>query len=169
MKNILAISGSIRNNSSNERLLKGIAELYKQDVNIQLFEELAALPFFIPGEGKVPLVVQSFLNKIEKADAVLICSPEYVFSIPGILKNALEWTVATTVFSDKVVGFIVAAASGVKAFDELDLILSTLVQSEIAAERKLLFSGGQKLIDAECKITDESCLLSIKLLVDSLL
>lgn len=169
MKNILAISGSIRNNSSNERLLKAIAELYKQDVNIQLFEDLAALPFFTPGEVEVPLVVQSFLNKIEKADAVLICSPEYVFSIPGILKNALEWAVATTVFSDKTVGFIVAAASGVKAFDELDLILSTLVQSEIVAERKLLFSGGQKLIDAQGKITDESCLLSIKLLVDSLL
>lgn len=169
MKNILAISGSIRNNSSNERLLKAIAELYKQDVNIQLFEDLAALPFFIPGEGEVPLVVQSFLNKIEKADAVLICSPEYVFSIPGILKNALEWTVSTTVFSDKTVGFIVAAASGVKAFDELDLILSTLVQSEITAERKLLFSGGQKLIDAQCKITDESCLLRVKLLMDSLL
>lgn len=169
MKNILAISGSIRNNSSNERLLKAIAEMYRQNVNIQLFEDLATLPFFIPGEGEVPLVVQSFLNKVEKADAVLICSPEYVFSIPGILKNALEWTVATTVFSDKTVGFIVAAASGVKAFDELDLILSTLVQSEIAAEQKLLIIGGQKLIDDQGKITDDSYLVRIRALVDSLL
>ena len=67
-----------------------------------------------------------FRKSIEEADAVLICTPEYVFSLPGILKNALEWTVSTTVFSDKPTALLTASSSGEKAHESLLLVMKTL-------------------------------------------
>jgi chromate reductase len=158
MKSLLAISGSTKINSSNENIISFILDQFKDEVNTEFYKGLKDLPYFEPGlnEGQLPEEVKKFLSKINAADAILICTPEYVFSLPGILKNALEWTVASTVLSDKAVGFVVAAASGEKAFESLDLIMGTLTQSSIAMERKLLIKGIGKYIDGFGKITDES-------------
>src|SRR5688500_10423432 len=113
MLTLLAISGSTRKNSSNERMLRAIAAQYSGQLEVEIYTRIDELPHFNPDAttGTLPPAVQELLAKIEQADGVLICTPEYVFSLPGALKNALEWTVATTVFSYKPVAFIVAAAS----------------------------------------------------------
>ena len=120
-KKILAISGSIRKNSTNEFILKAIADLYRNELEVRVYNQIDQLPYFNPdlvkNEQSVPKTVKEFYQLIEEADGVLICTPEYVFSLPGALKNALEWTVSTTVFSYKPFAFIVASASGEKAFD----------------------------------------------------
>lgn len=142
-KKILALSGSIRKDSSNEKLLYYLKEQYKDIIEIELYPTLAALPHFNPDLSTIdiPENVQDFIAQIAHADAVLICTPEYVFSLPGVLKNALEWTVATTVFSDKPCAFIVASSLGDKAFESLDLIMKTLLQKEVEPELKILIQG----------------------------
>jgi NAD(P)H-dependent FMN reductase len=57
----------------------------------------------------------AFRKKIEDADGVLICTPEYVYSLPGSLKNAVEWMVSTTLFTDKPAALITAASSGTES------------------------------------------------------
>ena len=170
-KKIVAISGSTRKNSSNERILRVIADLYQEELAVEIYNQLDILPYFNPYLEKesLPVGVINFRNLIEAADGVIICTPEYVFSLPGALKNALEWTVSTTVFSYKPVAFIVAAASGEKAFESLDLILITLVQKEVKASSKLLIQGGKSKINEAGKFTDEKVLDNIKTIVDSLI
>ena len=92
-----------------------------------------------------------------------------MFSLPGVLKNALEWTVATTVFSYKPVAFIVATASGQKAFESLDLILSTLTQEPIKPTSKLLIQGGQGKITEQGNWADEATKMAVTGLVEALL
>lgn len=169
-KKILALSGSIRKDSSNEKLLRYLATRYVNVVDIELYPTLEVLPHFKPDQTStdVPEIVQNFITSIEQADAVLICTPEYVFSIPGVLKNALEWTVATTVFTDKPCAFIVASSLGDKAFESMDLIMKTLLQYELNPQLKVLIQGVRsKMISPQLDSeTDEELLLLMKSLLD---
>lgn len=170
-KKILALSGSIRKESSNEKLLGYLANQYKDVVDIVLYPTLEVLPHFNPDHAStnVPSVVQDFIAQIEQADAVLICTPEYVFSLPGVLKNALEWTVATTVFSDKPCAFIVASSLGDKAFEALDLILKTLIQKEIQPELKVLIQGIRSKITSAEQVLDAETSKDLSVLINTLL
>nr|WP_288933719.1 NAD(P)H-dependent oxidoreductase [uncultured Allomuricauda sp.] len=88
------------------------------------------------------------------ADGIIICTPEYVFSIPSGLKNAIEWCVATVVFSDKPIGLITASASGEKGHEELKLIMKT-VQTIFTEDTTLLIQGIKGKITVEGEITDD--------------
>lgn len=163
-REILAICGSTRKGSSNKKILCAIKKLYESQLDIDIYTDIHLLPHFNPDidEKNLSNVVKEFLDKIENAAGVLICTPEYVFSLPGTLKNALEWTVSTTVFSYKTVAFIVVAASGEKAFEELDLILSTLVQKTIPPHHKLLVKGGQQKLADDCNFIYEQTKLEVQ-------
>lgn len=88
---ILGISGSLRKGSYNSATLKTAVALAPKDVIIETFA-ISQLPFFNADlEQKLPKVVVRFKKQIEKADAILFVSPEYNYSISGVLKNALEW------------------------------------------------------------------------------
>lgn len=95
---ILAISGSLRAQSSNTELLRAVAALSPEDVRVSLYEGIAQLPPFNPDlddEGAVPpATVAAFRAQVGAADALLICSPEYAHGVPGSLKNALDWLVS---------------------------------------------------------------------------
>ncbi|MES2780809.1 MAG: NADPH-dependent FMN reductase [Bacteroidota bacterium] len=128
MKKVLAICGSIKNTSANYTLLKTIQTLANDMFELEIYDELTTLPYFNPNpenENSHASVV-AFRNKIATADGIFICTPEYVFSLPGILKNALEWTVSTTVFTDKPAALITASSSGKVAHESLLLIMKTL-------------------------------------------
>lgn len=116
---------------------------------------LSALPHFDPDaeENSVPAVVAEFRAQVAAAAGVIVCTPECVFSVPAILKNALEWCVASTVFSDKPVAMIVASGGGQKTYESLDLILKT-IQCRISEETSLLFSGVRGRMRGEMKISD---------------
>lgn len=153
---ILAITGSTRKNSSNFKILKYISDNIKTEFEVEIFEDLAEIPHFNPDldNENPPENVVSFRNKIIQADGIIICSPEYVFSLPGSLKNALEWCVSTTIFSNKNTGLITASASGEKGHEQLLLIMKTL-EAKFQDNTQLLIQGIRGKINEEGKIINE--------------
>lgn len=149
-KQILAIIGSTRQNSSNENIIKHLSNYFAAKCDIEIFNTIADLPHFNPDLDREnpPEVVATFRSKIAKAHGVIICTPEYVFSLPGSLKNAIEWTVSTTVFSDKPIALITAAASGEKAHESLQLIMSTLM-TKFDSKTTLLVRGVKGKVDGK--------------------
>ena len=168
-KKILAISGSTRKTSSNLTILQAISQLYKNTLEVDIYDKIDTLPHFNPDltNGQLPLAVQEFQTLIAEADGIIICTPEYVFSLPGSLKNAIEWNVATTLFSGKPLAFIVAAASGEKAFESLDLILTT-IEARLGNKSRLLIKGAKGKTGEEGEITDKEMKQAIETLVSSL-
>ena len=91
---VLGISGSLRRDSYNAALLRAAAERLPDGVEIEVFERLAEIPPYdsdLEGAGEVADAVTDLRERMRAADAVLIATPEYNSSIPGALKNALDW------------------------------------------------------------------------------
>lgn len=93
MIRILAISGSLREGSHNRALLRHAADLAPDEVEVVPFERLGDLPHYDPGiDGADPPEPATALRRaIAAADAVLVSTPEYNGSTPGVLKNAIDW------------------------------------------------------------------------------
>ncbi|HLP35523.1 NADPH-dependent FMN reductase [Lacibacter sp.] len=153
---IFVINGSASERSANQKLINNFAGQMKEYFDVDIFNSLKTLPHFDPELSieNTPKVILDFRASIEKADAVLICTPEYVFSIPSGLKNAIEWCVSTTVFSNKPTGLITASASGRKGHEELQLIMKTIM-AEFTAETTLLISGVKGKLNENGEITDK--------------
>ncbi len=154
-KNIFAIIGSASENSANEKLVDLFVKYTHEDFNVTVFKELKSFPHFDPQLSieNTPLPILKFREQVEKADGLLFCTPEYVFSIPSGLKNAIEWCVSTIVFSDKPTGIITASAHGQKGHEELQLILKT-VMCDFTDDNCLLIQGIKGKIDKSGEITD---------------
>ncbi len=89
---ILAISGSLRRDSHNTALLRAGAQLLPPGVELSLYDELEEIPPF--NEDRIdspPAAVGNLRDAVTAADGILIATPEYNSSIPGVLKNALDW------------------------------------------------------------------------------
>lgn len=169
-KKILAISGSTRSESVNLHILQAIAEMYQEEADWTIYQAIDTLPHFNPDLDKEPLpeTVSAFRNLIASSDAILICTPEYVFSLPGSLKNAIEWLVSTTLFTDKPAALITASSSGIKAMEALILIMQTVGVS-LGNEGSLLIQAPKTKITKEGVITDPATLSKIKELTEDLL
>jgi len=89
---VLGISGSLRKNSWNTSLLRVAAKELPQGMKLEVFN-LATIPMYNADmEGaSMPEAVVEFKSKIASSDALLIATPEYNYSIPGVLKNAIDW------------------------------------------------------------------------------
>jgi len=165
-KKIFAISGSTRADSVNLHILNSIAVMYAAKVEFRIFTGIGELPHFntdLDNEN-VPRSVTDFRTQIQEADGVLICTPEYVYSLPGSLKNAIEWTVSTILFTEKPVALITASSSGQKAHEALHLLMST-IGAKIGPS--LLIQAPKTKISIEGKITDETTILKIGDLMNS--
>jgi len=93
MMHVLGISGSLRNGSHNTALLRAAAQLLPPPAELELYDELKQVPPYDEdddGEG-APAAVRHLRKAVAGADAILIATPEYNSSIPGQLKNALDW------------------------------------------------------------------------------
>jgi len=90
---VLAIAGSLRAGSYNAALARAAAELAPGDVEVEVYEGLGALPPFDADlEGAdIPAPVAELRTRIGSADALLVVTPEYNGSLPGVLKNAIDW------------------------------------------------------------------------------
>ena len=167
---ILAISGSLRSNSANTNILKNIGSIAGEDVYFEIFEGLEKFPHFNPGFDEDNIVVSAFREKVQKSDAVIICTPEYAFGVPGVLKNALDWIVSTGELNDKPVAAISASplnSGGDKALASLLLTLTAL--GTIKNEKSALSVPNIKhKLNAAGEITDESLQKSLALLMDNL-
>jgi chromate reductase len=88
---ILGFAGSLRAGSYNKALLHAAANFIPVDVNLEIFD-IAGIPAFNQdNENDIPNKVKDFKSKIRNADAILIATPEYNYSVPGVLKNAIDW------------------------------------------------------------------------------
>ena len=141
---ILGISGSLRRGSHNRRLLRAAGDQLPSGVDLVEWDGLATLPAFDEDlEGSPPPAVRSFLRAIETADALLIATPEYNASIPGALKNALDW--ASRPFPDNVLKKKPAAVIGAST----GLFGAVWAQAEL---RKVLKASGAHALEAELPV-----------------
>jgi len=94
---VLAISGSLRSVSSNTKVLRVASAVAREDISILIYSGLSTIPPFNPDLDlePAPTAVADLRINLCECDAVLISSPEYAHGIPGVLKNALDWTVSS--------------------------------------------------------------------------
>jgi NAD(P)H-dependent FMN reductase len=90
---------------------------------------------------------------VQRSDGIIICTPEYVYSIPSGLKNAIEWCISTTVFTDKPIGLITASAHGQKGHEELQLIMKTAM-ARFTEATTLLIPGIKGKFDVDGNLND---------------
>ncbi|HEY9245700.1 MAG TPA: NAD(P)H-dependent oxidoreductase [Candidatus Methanoperedens sp.] len=88
---ILGFAGSLRSGSYNKALLRAALALLPEDAQLEIFDLEGIPPYNMDLENKLPERVKEFKKKIRAADAILIASPEHNYSIPGVLKNAIDW------------------------------------------------------------------------------
>ncbi len=111
---LLLISGSTRATSASTAALRTVAAVAPDGVITVLYDELSELPAFNPdiGDDRQPPAVARLRQQLAAADAVLFCTPEYAGTLPGSLKNLLDWTVGGGELYGKPVVSINAANPG---------------------------------------------------------
>ena len=110
---ILLISGSTRRGSGNTAALRTVQATAPDGITAEMYEGLTALPAFSPDEDEQPPGPAADLRaRIAAADALLFCTPEYAGTLPGSLKNLLDWTVGGGEIYGKAVGWINVAVGG---------------------------------------------------------
>ena len=116
---VLTLIGGISKNSINKNLFAQIKSLSPKEMEFEVFD-ISTLPYFsLDVENNMPEVAMTFKDKISKADAVLIVTPEYNRSMPGVLKNAIDYAsrpYGKSVWPKKPAGVLGAGAGGVGAF-----------------------------------------------------
>ena len=142
---VLAISGSLRDDSNNTALLRALREEAPEGVDVEIWQGLKVIPPYDQDDDVVPgpEAVDAFRELVRESDGVFFATPEYNASVPGALKNALDWAsrpIATNAFRNKPVAAISSSAGafgGVWAAAEL---------------RKVLAAMGARVTDAELAV-----------------
>src|SRR3954451_5565028 len=142
---VLAISGSLRSESHNTRLLHAASELVPRDVDFELWDGLKAVPPYDEDDDTepAPAAVAALRAAVADADAVLFATPEYNSSVPGQLKNAVDWLsrpLAANALRNKPVAVIGASVGAFGA---------VWAQAEL---RKVLGATGARVVDAEVAV-----------------
>ena len=142
---ILGISGSLRRESYNTKLLKTAAELMLGDIELEIWDGLKAVPPYDEDDDRdpAPAGAQRLREAIAGADAVLLATPEYNSSLPGQLKNAIDWAsrpVATNVLRNKPVAVVGASTS---------MFGAVWAQAEL---RKVLAATGARVLEGELPV-----------------
>ena len=170
---IFAFAGSLRKDSFNKALLRAALELAPEDIQIEVFD-LEGIPSFNQDTvDNPPAKVIEFKEKIRNADALLIASPEYNYSIPGVLKNAIDW--ASRPFQgnpleDKPVAIMSASTGrfgGARGQYHLRQTFVYLNMHPINHPEVMLSNAAQE-IDADGKLINEQTRKLIRQLIEAL-
>lgn len=163
---ILAISGSLRDQSTNSRLLRAAKLVAPPEVTIDLYAHLGELPHFNPDldEDEPPLLVAQLREAVGAADALLICSPEYAHGVPGTLKNALDWLVASREMPGKVIALVNASARAVHAQAQLAETLRTMAAQVL--EFTIALDGRR--IDEQVMAADAEIVAQLHVVLDAI-
>ena len=159
---VLGISGSLRRESLNTALLRTAAERLPAGVEMVIFDQLGEIPPF--SEDKelepAPEAVWELRDAIRSADTILIATPEYNHSVPGQLKNALDWAsrpAGKSALTGKPVAVIGASKSmfgGVWAQAELRKVLAAMGGRVIEAELPV-GEAHEQIVDARLELTPD--------------
>lgn len=157
---VLGFAGSLRKDSYNKMLLNAATELKPDNVELETFD-LEGIPLFNQDqEEQPPKRVKEFKEKIKTADALLIVTPEYNYSVPGVLKNAIDWAsrpYGDNVFDEKPVAVMSASEGmlgGARAQYHLRQTLISLNMHPLNRPEVIVSQIDEK-IDANGKVVDE--------------
>jgi chromate reductase len=168
---ILAISGSIRERSSNTNILHAIATIVAKNVSYKIYEDIDKFPHFNPDTEEGNIYVADFRKQLKAVDAVIICTPEYAFGVPGVLKNALDWVVSSGELNEKPIAAISASpmySGGDKAMASLLLTLKAL-GTKFTEKSSLSIAAITKKTNEHGEVTDTETINQLKLLIDELI
>lgn len=169
---VLGFAGSLRKGSYNKLALKAAMELKPADMEIESFD-ISPIPVYNEDvrEMGFPPVVETFREKIRAADALLMVTPEYNYSIPGVLKNAIDWASRPPdqPFNDKPAAIMGASGSllgTVRA--QYDLRRSCVfLNMHLVNKPEVMITQAYNKFDASGRLMDETtCKLIAELLVN---
>jgi chromate reductase, NAD(P)H dehydrogenase (quinone) len=172
---VLGISGSLRPDSYNTKLLRAAEELLPAEVDFVLYQGVKAVPPYDEEDDvqPAPMSVAALRSAIGEADALVFATPEYNSSIPGSLKNALDWVsrpIATNPLRNKpvaVIGASTGAFGAVWAQAELRRVLAAIgarvVEGEVAV------GHAPTRFDEAGRLHDESLLEQLEETLEALL
>jgi len=155
MTRIMLISGSTRPGSLHTAALRAAARCAPADIGVTLYDDLGSIPAFVPGLYTPPGAVTLLRHQLDAADAVLLSTPEYAGSLPGSLKNLLDWLVDAGDLKGKPAAWlsVVAHGQGEGALANLETVLAH-------ADAKLLRSACVRIplsmdqVDPQGIVTD---------------
>jgi chromate reductase len=157
---LLAISGSLRGASTNTAALEALARLAPEGVKALVYRDLRLMPPFNPDEDvqdrPKPEPVETLRKLIGASDALIIAAPEYAHGIPGALKNALDWLVASEDFAGKPTALINTSPRAFHAQASLREILSTMA-ARLVPEAFAAISLTGKTVTAQDILADPVC------------
>ncbi|AWK85558.1 NADPH-dependent FMN reductase [Azospirillum thermophilum] len=169
---VLGFAGSLRKASTNRGLLRAAAGLLPADMTLEVFD-IAPIPLYdadVEAAGR-PEAVTAFREAIRGADALVIACPEYNYSVPGVLKNAIDWASrgADQPFAGKPVAFMGAGGGLGTARSQYHLRQVCVYLDMHPLNRPELFvpMAGQKF-DGDGNLTDESVRPRIAALLEAL-
>lgn len=171
---VLGISGSLRDDSYNTKLLRAAAELLPHEVEFELWDGLKAIPPYDEDDDvePAPVAVAALRAAIAGADAVLFATPEYNASIPGVLKNALDWVsrpLRSNPLRNKpvaVIGASTGAFGAVWSQAELRKVLGTIGARVL--EGDVAVGHAPSRFDDKGRLTDEQLLEQLEEAVEGL-
>ena len=172
---ILGIAGSLRQGSYNRMALRVAQQLVPEGANakIETFD-LQGIPIFNQDEEKAPpAAVAEFKKRIRAADAILIVTPEYNYSVPGVLKNAIDWAsrpYGDNAWNDKPVA-IMGASPGLLGTARAQLVLRpllTFLNMHIVNQPEVMIAKAHEKFDANGNLTDETAKKLIQQLLQNL-
>ena len=172
----LAVSGSLRATSSTSALLRALAAMAPAGVEVELYSGLGDLPWFDPDldldptDYRAPAPVLDLRARIAAADGLIICTPEYAYGMPGVLKNALDWVVSMGVIEAKPVAALAASPSnsgGEKAYQGLLWVLTAL-NTRVLPEASFTVPRIRQKLGPDGAITDPGTARSLRSVLDSM-
>jgi chromate reductase len=170
---ILGFAGSLRKESYNKALLRAAAELLPKDAVLEIFDLEGIPPFNQDLEDHPPERVRDFKTRIRAADAILIATPEYNYSIPSVLKNAIDWASRPpkdNAWRDKPVAIMSASTGmmgGARAQYHLRQCFVFLDMHPINRPEVVVTYAPQK-IDTNGRVTEEQTREHIRNLLENL-
>ncbi len=165
--NILGFAGSLRKDSYNRAVLRAAAQVLPKDASLEIFDLEGIPPFNQDLEQSMPAKVKEFKAKIRAADAILFVTPEHNYSIPGILKNAIDWAsrpYGDNAFDGKPAAIMSASIGmlgGARAQYHLRQILVFLNMYPLNRPEIFVPFANQK-VDAQGNLNDEKTIEFIK-------
>ena len=169
---ILAISGSLRRGSTNTAALEALARLAPEGVKVLLYRDLANLPPFNPDDDledkPKPEPVETLRALVDASDGLVIAAPEYAHGLPGALKNALDWLVASETFAGKPTALINTAPRAFHAQASLREILSTMA-ARLIPEAFVSISLTGKAVTMDAILADTMCTQRLTELLEALI
>ncbi len=171
---ILGFAGSLRKQSYNRAILAAALEAIPDDASLEVFDLEGIPPFNQDSELQPPDKVREFKAKIRAADAILIATPEYNYSIPGVLKNAIDWAsrpYGDNAFDGKPVAVMGASIGTLgTARAQYDLRRSFVFLNMLPLNQpEVMVSFAQDKVDGEGRVTHENTRKKIKELLESLI